>query len=477
MKLRTFILLLAVSAACLPVGRGGALFAQEPTSFLEKLVTEERLREEALEAERLRMQPFTLEFGGWYRFSYFWFEEPGLGFLPSNDINLRNHDIRVWLSANLEDIHYGYVRFRLGFIDFSPGDSFDGNDEDTEGVNLDMGFYRINLTKALRKYFEVELPLTVQVQAGRQYFNLGTGLVYSQIDDGVQILVGAPLWKLNLFLADSVRSRDDVDRSLPDPDDSRRFFAGGQFTWTGLDQHEPYVFWMLQRSHNRDHNPFQDYDYDSNYVGLGSRGQFFLPGLRYYAEFIWECGKSSPTWVPSGHEPIDAFAFDVGLDYYFDVHTHPRFGVEYAFGSGDPDRISPTNTLGGNLPGTDDENFLYFGYINTGYALAARLSNLRFLRLGGSFRPFEGNQCLGLDRLELGANFFWYWKDEATGGISDFRADQPHEDVGNELDIFLHWWVLSDLALSIRFGTFYPDDAYSHQGNRSFFTTSVTYVF
>ena len=475
MRLRTVIFTLAVVVAGLPLVRGSRLYAQEPTSFLEKLVAEERLREQALEAERLRLQPFTLEFGGWYRFSYFWFEEPGGSLIASNDVNLRNHDLRLWLSANLEDIHYLYVRFRLGLVDFSPGDSFDGNEEDTEGMNLDMGFYRLNLTQALRKYFEVDLPLTVQVQAGRQYFNLGTGLVYSQVDDGVQIFLGAPLWKLSLFLADSVRSRDDVDRSIPDPDDSRRFFAGGQFTWTGLDQHEPYAFWMIQRSHNRDRDRFQDYDYDSNYVGLGSRGQLFLPGLRYYTEFVWECGKSSPSGVPVGHEQIDAFAFDVGLDYYFDVRTRPRFGVEYAFGSGDNDRMSPTNTIGGNLPGTDDENFLYFGYINTGYALAARLSNLRFLRLGGSFRPFEGTE--GLDRLELGTNFFWYWKDQASGGISDFRADRSSEEVGTELDIYLHWWVLSDLALSMRFGTFYPGDAYTHDGNRSFLTTSVTYTF
>ena len=158
------------------LGPWSQVWAQEPTSFLEQLVTEEREREEALEAERLRLQPFALEFGGWYRFSYFWFEYPGGDQLASNDRNLRNHDLRFWLSANLEDIHYVYTRFRVGFIDFSPGDSFDSNDYDTEGINLDMAFYRLNLTQALRHYCDLSLPLTTQVQAGRQYFNVGTGL-------------------------------------------------------------------------------------------------------------------------------------------------------------------------------------------------------------------------------------------------------------------------------------------------------------
>lgn len=473
MNVRRHGLVLALAVGWCMLGPWSQVWAQEPTSFLEQLVAEEREREEALEAERLRLQPFALEFGGWYRFSYFWFEYPGGGRLPDNDRNLRNHDLRFWFSANLEDIHYIYTRFRLGFIDFSSGDSFDGNDDDIEGINLDMAFYRLNLTQALQQYCDLSLPLTMQVQAGRQYFNVGTGLVYSQIHDGVQVLFGAPYWKLNLFLADSVRSQDDVDRSIPDPDDSRRFFSGAEFTWTALDQHEPYVFWVLQRSHHVDEDPWQDYDYDSDYFGFGSHGQLVLPGLRYYTEFVWEWGISSPDGVPCGHEQIDGFAFDVGLDYYFDVRTHPRLGFEFALGTGDNDRLSPTNTVSGNQPGTDDENFIPFGYINTGYALAPRLSNLAFLRLGGSLRPFEGHKCL--ERLEVGSNFFWFWKDQAQAGISDFRADLPDDDIGTELDIFLHWQLLSDLALRMRFGTFYPGDAYSHDGDRSFFTTSITY--
>jgi hypothetical protein len=232
---------------------------------------------------------------------------------------------------------------------------------------------------------------------------------------------------------------------------------------------------VVQQSHNPDHDIFQDYDYDSQYVGLGSHGQLVLPGLRYYGEAIWECGLSSPSGFPAGHEEIDAFALDAGLDYYFNVHTKPRVGVEYALGSGDSERISPTNTIGGNPPGTEDDNFLYFGFINTGDSLAARLSNLQFLRLGGSFRPFEGNPCL--DHLELGTNLFRYWKDEARAGISDFRADRASGDIGTELDLFLYWQVLSDLALGIRFGTFFPGDAYSHDSPRDFFVTTVTYSF
>jgi hypothetical protein len=436
---------------------------------------EERDRRDALEAERLQLQPFTLEYGGWYRFSYFSFEEPTGAGIPSNNVSLRNNDLRFWMSANLEDIHYVYTRFRLGFVDFSHGDSFEGNDHDTEGLNLDMAYYRLDVTKALKRYWGMSAPVSLQMQVGRQYFNVGTGLVYSDIADGVQMFVGAPLWNVDLFMSESIHSEDDVDRSLPNPDQSHRTFAGAQFNWTGIDQHVPYVFWVVQRSHNPDSDIFQDYDYDSQYLGLGSHGQLVVPGLRYYGEVVWEWGLSSPTGVPAGHDEIEAFAADAGLDYYFDCHTKPRIGVEYAVGSGDSDRVSPTNTIGGNLPGTNDNNFLYFGFINTGDALAARLSNLEFLRVGGSLRPFEGNPCL--DHLELGANVFHYWKDEAQGGISDFRADRADEDIGTELDIFLHWQILSDLALGMRFGTFFPGDAYTRGSDRAFFVTNVTYSF
>jgi hypothetical protein len=457
------------------LGFWGPGWAAEPTSFLEQMSKEERDRRDALEAERLQLQPFTLEYGGWYRFSFFSFNEPGSAGVPSNNVSLRNNDLRFWMSANLEDIHYVYTRFRVGFIDFSQGDSFDRNDKDTDGPNLDMAYYRLDITRALKKYYGVLSPVSVQLQAGRQYFNVGTGLVYSDIADGVQMFVGAPLWKVNLFASQTIRSEDDVDRSIPNPDHSYRNFAGAQFNWTGIDQHEPYVFWVAQRSHNPDEDVFQNYEYDSDYVGVGSHGQLVLPGLRYYSEFVWEWGESSPSGVPSGLDPIDAYALDAGLDYYFDCHTKPRVGVEYALGSGDNDRLSPTNTIGGNRPGTNDENFLYFGFINTGDALAVRLSNLQFLRVGGSLRPFEGSPCL--DHLELGANLFHYWKDAAGGGISDFRADRANEDVGTELDIFLHWQVLSDLAFGVRFGTFFPGDAYTHETERNFLATSVTYSF
>jgi len=470
-RLAALVLVLSV------LGFSSHLRAQEPVSFLRQLEAEEQLGRVTLEAERLELQPFTLEWGGWYRFNYFWFEEPGFGPIPSNDRNLRTHDVRLWFSANLEDIHYVYSRFRLTLADFSKGDSFDANDDDTEGVNLDLAFYQLNLTRALQKYCGRDLPLTVLASYGRQYYSVGTGLVYSQIGDGARLYFDAPQWTAELFLADSIRSHDDIDRSIPQRDDSRRFFAGGQFTWTGIDGHEPYAFVLLQRSHHRDKSPFQDYRYDSNYFGIGSHGQLFLPNLRYYAEAIWETGNSSATFVPTQSEDIDAFAVNAGLDYYFNCPGRPRLGVQYALGSGDKDRRSPTNTLFGNLPGTDDDGFLGFGYIDTGYALAAQLANLQFVRIGGAVRPFEDVESFGLNRLEVGSNFFWLWKDERTGGISDVRANLADSDIGNELDVFLHWYLMSDLIVSVRFGTFYPGDAYSKDPNRSFLTTAVTFLF
>jgi len=432
---------------------------------------EDRYRSE-LEAEVPVQQEFLFDWGGWFRFSYVMLDDH---LRMGRDVTLRYYELRPWMNLDIGGIHQFYARLRTAVVDYNSGDSFDMNDDDFVGPNLDQGFYRIDVTKAARTYLEWELPVDFVFKVGRQFNEFGQGIVYSEIADGLDFVFSTPEWELEGLLSRNLHSEDNIDRSVPDPAHSRREFVGFQFTLKVLDKHEPYVFAVFQHdeSSERPEDPWQDYDYDSEHIGIGSTGEV-VTNLRYFCEAIYESGRNFASWS-THREHINAYAFDVGMDYFWDVVTHPRLSVEWAYGSGDPYRWSPTNTVGGNLEGTTDRGFLHFGYLNTGYVLAAKLANLQMLRLGGSIRPLEGNELF--DKMEIGSNFFFYWKDEKQAGISDSMAFMPEHNIGHELDIYTQWRVASDVALGLKYGVLFPGDAYYDEDDRHLFLTTLTISF
>jgi hypothetical protein len=145
------------------------------------------------------------------------------------------------------------------------------------------------------------------------------------------------------------------------------------------------------------------------------------------------------------------------------------------FASGDGDRrFSPTNSVGGNTRGNDSA-FNGFGFRDTGLSFAPQLSNLHAWRLGAAFTPFEKIEML--KALELGTDWFLYWKNHAKGAVSDGTADRRSGYLGWEMDYFVNWRITSDLAWTTRFGTFFPGSAFSDQTTRTFFLTGVTWSF
>jgi len=443
-----------------------AAWTQEVT---ERERLEEELRREELEPTALPEQRMLYEYGGWLRTSYSWFDH-----VP-DEMVLDHYDLRLWGSLNIDQTLFCYVRIRTGYVNYWE-DRMRGRGSDVTGPNLDMGFVSLDLDQALKKYADEEIPWDVRAQFGRQFFDLGRGLVMRDVQDGGQFQVRTKNWKVKALGSRSIRSRDNVDRSVPGFTDSYRVFAGTQWTYTGFDRHDPYVYYLDQfdRSDERPEDPAQEYWYDSRYVGLGSTGELSRH-CRYYAELSLERGESYAQGATTQREDVKAHALDLGLDYFFPVHTSPRVGMEWAYGSGDNDRGSVTNTVPGNQPNTIDTNYLYFGFIESGYSLAPRLSNLQFIRVGGTFRPLEGSEHF--DRLQVGCNFFEYRKDEAGAPISDFRADVAHEEVGSELDFLVYWRIFHDLAFSTRYGVFYPGKAYTDRSSREFLIASLTYSF
>ena len=411
------------------------------------------------------------DYGGWFRLTFTKFDD-----IPS-DQEVEDADLRGWGSLSLDDIHQFYARVRVNYAHWSDGTDPAGRRDDVLGPNLELGWYRLRLSEAARKYFNQKLPLEVDLKLGRQYYEIGYGGVLAQILDGVTVDFSHWYFDVRLFAAKTFSSIENLDQSAPKFWHDKRDFFGFQASMKNvLPRHEPYVYGLIVNDQNSYNGAAagQGFGYDPKYLGIGSHGSL-LPGLRYWAEYTLEWGESHTTGS-TRNEDIDASAYVAGLEYMCQSFpTHPRFEVEYGVGSGDSDRVSPTMTVFGNTPFTDDDGFLAYGYHDTGVALAARLANLKVLRVTASFKPLEFWERTR--QLELGASYYWFDKDRSAGGISDFRADLPSSDVGHELDLFLNWRITSDLLWTVRWGQFSPGKAYTDRSDRDYLLTSITYSF
>jgi hypothetical protein len=116
-----------------------------------------------------------------------------------------------------------------------------------------------------------------------------------------------------------------------------------------------------------------------------------------------------------------------------------------------------------------------FGYRDTGLSFAPRLSNVHIWRLGGSFVPIEDRT--GLEELELGTDWFLYWKNKSDGAVSDVTARRQAGYLGWEMDYFANWRITSDLSWTARLGVFFPGSAFEDRTTRTFFLVGVTWSF
>jgi hypothetical protein len=450
----------------------GSVFAQatDPTRVA-------RYRDELDQIRRLEGQipegrAFTFDFGGWYRGSYTKFDD----FMQDREVS--DHDVRLWGTFSLGTIHQFYARVRMTYVRWADGDDPDGGDDhDFVGPNLEQGWWDFNVTQAAEKYFNQQWPVDLRIRAGRQYYEIGYGFVLANILDGVTVEIDHRYFNVQLFAAETFPSIENLDVTAPEFWHDDRSFVGVRASMKNvIPRHEPYVYWMIVNDRNSYNGgtPGQRYGYDPEYLGVGSRGEL-LPRLRYWAEYVFESGRtaSAGAWP---RDDIDANALVAGLEFYLgDCPMRPRLEVEYGWGSGDPDSVAPHTAAFGNLPGTDHEGFLGYGYHDTGVAFAARLSNLRSIRATFSLRPLEAWEST--KRLELGASYYWFRKDRTAGGITDFQANLPSKDLGEELDLFLNWRVTSDVLWTVRWGVFNPGGAYTNRSDRDYLLTSLTYSF
>jgi hypothetical protein len=417
-------------------------------------------------------QQAAFDYGGSLSFNLFIYDD-GI----DSSRTFRRSDLRVWTRLTLDEgAHEFFARVRTSYLDFNRGDSFDGDDDDWEGPNLERGYYQFDLRKARRAAGWGDIHYDLRVKLGRDLVEFGTGLALWQVLDHVAVAWSYEDWAATGLIGRTVGSQFDFDRSRP-IDRSRRAFFGAQLDYRGFERHRPFAYVLWQRDHNEETvpSPLQQFDYDSFYVGLGSRGEL-VKNLRYETEWVYESGRSYGNRRFLRQDVIRAWAFDMELEYLFEHRTRPRLSLEYIFASGDPDRLaSPTNSIGGNRGDATDRGFNAFGYRDTGLSFAPVLSNIHVWRAGASCYPFAGDRTF--DRLELGTNWFLYWKNRRDAAVSDITATEQSGYLGWEMDYYANWQVTNDLFWTVRSGVFFPGSAFSDQTTRTFVLTGFTWSF
>lgn len=444
----------------------------EPDAFLNQ---QRRLEEEIDQAYRDTL-PATdrtaLDYGGWYSFHLFLFDD-GI----DSSRTYRRNDLRIWSRLTLDrGAHQIFVRGRLSFLDFNTGDSYDGRDNDWEGMNLERGFYEFDLRNALAAYAGRTVNYNLKVKIGRDLTTFGTGYVFSTPLDQIHLEAEAADFRITGLVGKTVGSAEDFDTSRPTTR-TRRTFFGTEARYLGFERHEPFAYVLWQSDHNHDHvpHPLQGYDYDSFYVGIGAEGEL-VSNLRYSTEWTFETGRSYGHRRFAKRDRVHAWAFDAELEYSFDVPTQPTASIEYMFASGDGDRLlSPTDTVGGNRNNYKDSGFVGFGWRDTGLSFAPTLSNVHVWRGGGSFFPFEGHQRL--DRLELGTDAYLFWKHHRTAAVSDPTATVQSGYLGWEMDCYANWEITNDLFWTTRYGVFFPGEAFEDRTTRTFLLVGLTWSF
>jgi hypothetical protein len=146
------------------------------------------------------------------------------------------------------------------------------------------------------------------------------------------------------------------------------------------------------------------------------------------------------------------------------------------FASGDCNRLgSPTNAEGGVTNSYLDHSFVGFGFRDTGISFSPRLSNIHIWRGGGSIHPLPDYEIT--KNLELGTDYYVYYKNREKAAVSDTTADEQSGYLGWEMDYYANYRIFNDLSYTIRFGTFFPGAAFSDETTRTFLLTGVTWSF
>lgn len=480
--------LLAVGAVALQVG-GAALGQTSVERFerqLEQIQRETRLR---ANPEVPAGQRALVDYGAFLTYSFFAIDD-----VEQNTHLLNQYDLIGYGRLNIDNVHEFFLRARAEYRQFRKGESFDGEDYDDDST-VEQAYYRFDLGRYLSAYKNRVTPNNLAVQVGRQYVYWANGLVLAQYLDGGRL--DASVGNLQAQLLGGLTTNEvvDFDASRPNfDDDTDRVFWGAMLS-AQLGRHRPFVYALIQRDQN-DTGPLTgmgvddpagqspivtEFEYNSYYLGVGANGAIG-DRLVYAAELVYEGGRGlSNSFNPGSGQPVEqeeeeisAGALELRLDYLLADANRTRLSIESILATGDDDRLSTSDTLGGNEPGTKDHAFNAWGVLNTGLAFAAPVSNVVVVRGGASTFPFSTGS---LRRLQVGTDLFLYGKFDKEAPI-DEPTTVGDRFLGFEPDVYVNWQITSDVVFALRYGVFFPGSAIINDEHpRNFFFASVTFAF
>ncbi len=423
----------------------------------------------------------SIDGGGWFSFAIFNYDDQQ----ARRHRTLRKYDLRLWGAASYQDVHSAYLRVLTSYEDWNSGDNPMGYGDDYKEFEFVRAWYQFNVDEFIARQTGQEQNYDLSVRVGRQLIELGTGLAMVWPLDAIRVNAEVCDLELMGFVARSIDDYPNIDKSDPVYTHQDRWFWGLQARYTGLRGHSLFAYYLSNHDMTSPKEPdparraIQDYDYTSQYIGIGSEGQFVLPNMKYQVELVGETGRTHSYFQGpfEDQDDICAWALDVQLAYYFPTRMRPKVWAQYLYASGDNDRdFSTTSTAGGNRPGTVDNAFNGFGFRDTGISYAPEISNLQMWQLGGSFLPFE--QTSWGKNLELGTKVYFYAKAAGGGPTDDTTIDNANSRyLGWEWDAYVDWRITSDVSVTVRYGAFQPGAAYEDSDCRQFLYAALTYSF
>lgn len=450
---------------CMLLGMAQGVWAQA----LAPRVYDEQLRV-LMDQQSPSQRQWSVDGGGWL----------SLGMLDYDDEpaatqrTLLQSQLRGWSQVSIRDTHVFYVRGLLEYDDWQRNNSPPGPGDDSF-ERLERAWYGLNVGRLFG--WDPSGPVNLGLKAGRDFQTIGNSLVLSLPLDMLSVQAAVDQWQVKTFAGTTLYRSLNMDPSPLVADHQDRVLWGAELVYEGSSDHRPFVYclWNWDHTDPSAPSPGQSCQYDSRYLGVGSRGILISDQVRYAVELVVERGRTYSSGAVSGRDRIEAFAFDASLEYLVHHPTSPRLTVEYMFGSGDPDRTtSAVATVGGNTIHTPDYAFNALGWRDTGMASAMAISNLHILACGASLSPWDR-----FKGLEIGGKVFVYAKDWRDGAIGDTLATRSERWVGCEWDLFCNWRLTSDLAWTIRYGMFHPGDAYDagDDSSRDFLYTGLVLSF
>ncbi len=475
------------------VGAAAVVMMQQPVAAQDAAPTDldrfERTLQQIQRDTRLRVlegvpvnQRALIDYGGFVTASWLSVDDSEL-----NNRALWIYDAVGYGRVNFDGAHELYIRGRMSYRDYNPGDQFADEEDHLEGT-IEEAYYRFDLERhRAAAYGAAPGDYNFVFQGGRQYVEWAGGLVLSNYLDAVRADLRAGPVTVSLLGGVTVFGTSDFDTSRPEFDDTTYRGHYGAMASVQVGRHRPYAYFLAQRDYNPNNEAVTlgiietEYDYNSNYFGLGATGAL-TDRLVYTVEGVYENGSSlSNSFSRTTFQPIDqtdddieAWAGLVQLDYLFGDPRRTRVGAGLIIASGDPDRGNTSDTFNGNDANTSDQAFNSLGYVFNGLAFAPPASNIAITRASVSTFPFPDTALT--ENLQIGLDVLVFNKVRKNGTIDEVTDENRY--LGIEPDVFINWQVLEDVTITLRYGIFFPGGAVETDDEvRQFIYTAVTYAF